>query len=226
VLRLSALQLRIATGLVFLAGLSLTVYWVLARRGPYPKLLELELGDSPATHPLAAALSTFIVTTVPGLLLVLVLAWFSPVREKIHPRNLPAAYAEYQEAMEGRGKHRESMRAARNFGIAAGGGVVGACIRSGWFEAWFGDPGSMTAAILVALAFGLVAGVIHGRRPLARIGFAFALAGVSLGALPAVAWYLELRPEPLLIELLLPIFVGALPGTLVFWGCAKWIERP
>lgn len=223
--RLSVLHARVLAALVFFGALSLTAYWVLAGRGLYPTFLALELGEGPETHPLAAAGLAFIVLMVPGLVLILALAMMSPLREQFHPRQIAIARAEFRAAMNGAPQHRESQRGARNFGIAASGGVIGAGIRLGWFEAWFGDPGSLTASVVVALLFGLVAGLVHGRSALGRLGFCVSLAGVSLGSLPAVTWYLERRPEPLTIELLLPIFLGGLPGAIAFWGFSWWMER-
>ncbi|UQA56984.1 hypothetical protein [Polyangium aurulentum] len=207
-------------------ALALTVYWVATGSGPYAVFLAAELGENPATHPLAAAGLTFIVTEVPALVLMFVLAAFTLRRNGRDPREMAAATrAEIRAAVEGKGADPESLRAARNFGIAAGGGVAGAAIRAGWFEAWFDDPGALAPAIVVAALFGLVAGLVHGRTALARLGFCIALVAVSLGSLPAVAWYLERRPEPLTVELLLPIFVGGLPGALLFWGLMVGLRR-
>jgi hypothetical protein len=207
-------------------ALSLTVYWVAAGIGPYAVFLAAELGENPATHPLAAAGLTFIVTEVPALVLMFVFAAFTLRREGRDPREIAtAARAEIRAAMDDKHADPESLRAARNFGIAAGGGVAGAAIRAGWFEAWFGDPGALAPSVVVAALFGLVAGLVHGRTALARLGFCVALVAVSLGSLPAVAWYLERRPEPLTVELLLPIFVGALPGGLLFWAVTHWRRR-
>ncbi|MCY1008569.1 hypothetical protein OV079_24010 [Nannocystis pusilla] len=132
--------------------------------------------------------------------------------------------AELRAALQDKGDP-ESLRAARNFGIAAGGGVAGAAILAGWFEAWFGDPGAVAPAIVVAALFGLVAGLVHGRTALVRLGSCIALVAVSLGSLPAVAWYLDRRPEALIVELLLPIFVGGLPGALLFWAVTSMSRR-
>jgi len=218
------LRVRIVGGLLCAVALSLTVYWVATGTGPYAVFLAAELGEDAATHPLAAAGLTFIVTEVPALVLMFLLAAFTR-REGREPHAMTAdARAEIRAAVN-READPESLRAARNFGIAAGGGVAGAAIRAGWFEAWFGDPGGVAPAIVVAALFGLVAGLVHGRTALARLGFCIALVAVALGSLPAVAWYLERRPEPLMVELLLPIFVGGLPGTLLFWGVTCGLRR-
>ncbi|MDI3283897.1 hypothetical protein [Polyangium sp. 15x6] len=220
------LRARILGGLLCAVALALTVYWVATGTGPYAVFLAAELGENPAQHPLAAAGLTFIVTEVPALVLMFVLAAFTLRREGRDPREMAAAArAEIRAAMDDTHADPESMRAARNFGIAAGGGVAGAVIRAGWLEDWFGDPGALAPAIVVAALFGLVAGLLQGRTALARLGFCIALVAVALGSLPAVAWYLDLRPEPLTIELLLPIFVGGLPGALLFWGVTFLVRR-
>ncbi|MDI1482714.1 hypothetical protein [Polyangium sp. y55x31] len=220
------LRVRILGGLLCAAALALTIHWVASGTGPYAVFLAAELGEDPATHPLAAAGLTFIVTEVPALVLMFVLAAVTLRREGRDPREIIAAgRAEIRAAMDDKHADPESLRAARNFGIAAGGGVAGAVIRAGWLDMWFGDPGALAPAIVVAALFGLVAGLVHGRTALARLGFCIALVAVALGSLPAVAWYLERRPEPLTIELLLPIFVGGLPGALLFWGVTVLVRR-
>jgi len=226
VLRLSLLQVRVATLLIVALGFALTAIWVLGERGPYPLFLALELGEGPDTHPLAAAGLTFIVVMVPALAVILGIMAFSPLRVQFNRHEIARARAEFREAMEGKGAHAESQRGARYFGVAASGGIVGAGIRAGWFEALFGDPGSLAAAVVVSLSFGLVAGLLHGRTARGRIGFVVAFCVVALGSLPAVAWYLERRPEPLTFELLLPIFVGGIPGAILFFVIARWIEPP
>lgn len=219
------LRVRIIGGLLCAGALSLTVYWVATGTGPYAVFLAAELGEDPATHPLAAAGLTFIVTEVPALVLMFLLAAFTLRREGGVPGAMAGAVrAELRAALQDKGDP-ESLRAARNFGIAAGGGVAGAAILAGWFEAWFGDPGAVAPAIVVAALFGLVAGLVHGRTALMRLGSCVALVAVSLGSLPAVAWYLDRRPEPLIVELLLPIFVGGLPGALLFWAVTSMSRR-
>ncbi|MDC3961385.1 hypothetical protein [Polyangium jinanense] len=220
------LRARITGGLLCAGALALTVHWVATGTGPYAVFLAAKLGENPAQHPLAAAGLTFIVTEVPALVLMFVLAAYMLRREGREPREMvDAARAEIRAAMDDNHADPESLRAARNFGIAAGGGVAGAVIRAGWLEDWFGDPDALAPAIVVAALFGLVAGLVHGRTALARLGFCIALVAVSLGSLPAVAWYLERRPAPLTIELLLPIFVGGLPGALLFWGVTFLVRR-
>ncbi|MDI1450208.1 hypothetical protein [Polyangium sp. 6x1] len=220
------LRVRLVGGLLCAVALALTVHWVKTGTGPYAVFLAAELGEDAATHPLAAAGLTFIVTEVPALGLMFVLAAFVLRREGRDPGEMTDfARAQIRGAMDGEGTDPESMRAARNFGIAAGGGVAGAMIRAGWLDMWFGDPGSLVAAVVVAALFGLVAGLVHGRTVLARLGFCIALVAVSLGSLPAVAWYLELRPEPFTFEFLLPIVVGGLPGMLLFWGVTYAVRR-
>lgn len=220
------LRVRIVGGLLCAVALALTVYWAATGTGPYALFLAAELGEDPATHPLAAAGLTFIVLEVPALASTLALGVFALRREGRDPREITdAARAQIRGAIDGEGTDPESMRAARNFGIAAGGGVAGAAIRAGWFEMWFGDPGALTSAVVVAALFGLVAGLLQGRTALARLGFCIALVTVALGSLPAIAWYLERRPEPFTFELFLPICVGGLPGTLLFWGMTVWLRR-
>ncbi len=222
--RLSLAQIRAITAILLTGGLLLTVYWVAAGRGPYPLFLALELGEGPATHPLAAAGLTFIVIMVPATALIIALAMVSPLRSADHPQQFKDVLHQIRAGIKDESINPEQRRAAHAIGIAAGGSVIGAGIRAGWFEAWFGDPGSLTAAASIAAAFGIIAGLVHGRTMLARIAFSVALVILSLGALPAVGWFLERRPEPLTFELLLPIFVGGLPGGLVFLGVTKWIK--
>lgn len=223
--RLSFRQFQLLASAVVGGGLLLTAIWVARGRGPYPVFLAMELGEGPDTHGLAAGGLTFIVVMIPCLAVIFGLRALSPLpplRQKLSREGLAAARAEYRAVMDGTGAHRETARVARALGIAAAGGVVGAGIRCGWFEAWFGDPGSLEAARATAVAFGLAAGLLHGRRALERLGYAVALCGVSAGVLPAATWYLGLRPDALQIELTLPILVGGLPGGLLF-AVVRWL---
>jgi hypothetical protein len=222
--RFSIAQIRAMAAIILAGGVLLTVYWVAAGQGLYAIFLALELGEGPSTHPLAAAGLTFLAIMVPATALIMTLAMLSPLRGAFHPQQFKNARHQLRAAMDGKSSNPEQQRAAHAIGIAAGGSVVGAGIRAGWFEAWFGDPGSFTAAASIAAAFGIIAGLVHGRTMLTKIAFSVALVILSLGALPAVGWFLERRPEPLTFELLLPIFIGGLPGGLVFLGVTKWIK--
>lgn len=225
--RLSFRQFQLVASAVLVGGLLLTAIWVARGRGPYPVFLAMELGEGPDTHGLAAGGLTFIVVMIPCLAVIFGLRALSPLpplRQKLSREGLAEARAEFRAVMDGTGAHRETARVARALGIAASGGVVGAGIRCGWFEAWFGDPGSLAAARATAVAFGLAAGLLHGRRAVERLGYAVALCCVSAGVLPAATWYLGLRPDALQIELALPIMVGGLPGGLLF-AVVRWLAR-
>jgi len=230
--RLSTRQFQLLASAVVVAGLVLTAAWVVRGRGPYTLFLAMELGEGPATHGLAAVGLTFIVVMLPCLAVIFGLRALSPLpplREVLSRQGLSAASAEYRAVMDGTGAHRETARVARALGIAAAGGNVGAGIRCGWFEAWFGDPGSLTAAVVTAVLFGLAAGLLHGRTALERLGYAVAFCGVSAGVLPAAIWYLTIRPDALQFELALPILLGGLPGGLlvlvVHWLTKRRKER-
>lgn len=211
-------QFQLLASAILAAGLLLTAIWVARGRGLYPMFLALELGEGPATHGFAAAGLTFIVVMIPCLVAIFGLRALSPLpplRQELSRDGLTAARADLRAVMDGTGVHRETARVARALGIAAAGGVLGAGVRCGWFDAWFGDPGSLAASVATGLLFGLVAGLLHGRTALERLGYASAFCGVSAGVLPAAIWYLTLRPDALQLELALPILLGGLPGGLL-----------
>ena len=107
--------------------------------------------------------------------------------------------------------------------------MIGAGVRCGWFDAWFGDPGSLAAAVTTALLFGLAAGLLHGRTAVERLAYTVAFCSVSAGVLPAGIWYLTLRPDAQQFELALPILLGGLPGgllvLLVRWRADAVVSR-
>lgn len=218
-------QFQLLASAILAAGLLLTAIWVARGRGLYPMFLALELGEGPATHGLAAAGLTFIAVMIPCLVAIFGLRALSPLpplRQELSREGLTAARAEFRAVMEGAGAHRETARVARALGIAAAGGALGAGVRCGWFDAWFGDPGSLAASVATGLLFGLVAGLLHGRTALERLGYAVAFCSVSAGVLPAAIWYLTLRPDALQLELALPILLGGLPGGLLVLVC-RWL---
>ena len=190
-------EFQLLASAILAAGLLLTAIWVARGRGLYPMFLALMIPCLVAIFGLRA------------------LSPLPPLRQELSREGLAAARAEFRAAMDGTGAHRETARVARALGIAAAGGVLGAGVRCGWFDAWFGDPGSLAASVASALLFGLAAGLLHGRTVLERLGYAVAFCSVSAGVLPAALWYLTIRPEALQFELSLPILLGGLPGGLL-----------
>lgn len=206
---LSALQFRALSLLLILAGLALVMYWVAGRRGLFLFFFNRHLGPPEQNWPIAAGLC-FICGMLPMLIGVIVLRTIT---------DMPSLGEELRQARHGAGADPKKIARARHwgrsFGIAGGGAVLGAFIRAGFFEAWFGDPGAWSASGITAGIFALAAGFSHappGRRLGLGALYSLAFGIFGMGAVWVTYKYLEMRPEPFTFEFILPLFIGGLPG--------------
>jgi hypothetical protein len=223
---ISALAFRISAGIVLTAGLGAAAFWMVTRSGPFPLFMENVDFGSAEEGLFGAMCLTFLVTVVPCLGLIVSLYAVSDMpslKQELAALKAPSvaearrlggdrAARTRQELENVRSPDARAVTRAR--AVAAVGGALAGFLRQDVIPEGLRTYG----ASLVAVGFLLTAVLLDRGRGRARALQAGALALIVGGVVLPTQIYMSFREDFYLIEFLIPITIGMLPGLLLHWA--------